>query len=206
MSTKTAREESTVVEPDSLTPGPDSGKTVEKIHTDNESGSTPPKRTGRGKRIVRMVVATLVGAACLTVFVVQLRQYLDERQMSSARDDVAAIASQGVTSALSYKADSVDGDLTKAADTMTGEFLDYYTKFTKDIVAPAAKEKNINTTANVIGSAVVTVSDSNAEVLLFVNQSTTSSASPNPSQSASSVRVKLERTDSKWLINSFEPL
>jgi Mce-associated membrane protein len=45
-----------------------------------------------------------------------------------------------------------------------------------------------------------------AKVLVFVNQTTTSSDRNEPSQSASSVVVTLNKIDGKWLISAFDPV
>ena len=45
-----------------------------------------------------------------------------------------------------------------------------------------------------------------AKVLVFVNQTTTSSDRAEPTQAASSVIVTLNHVDGKWLISAFDPV
>ena len=45
-----------------------------------------------------------------------------------------------------------------------------------------------------------------ANVLLFVNQGTTSKENPDGSFVASSVKVGLKKVDGHWLISTFDPV
>jgi Mce-associated membrane protein len=45
-----------------------------------------------------------------------------------------------------------------------------------------------------------------ADVLVFVNQVTTSKERPTPALSTSSVMVTLVRSDGRWLISAFNPV
>ncbi len=90
---------------------------------------------------------------------------------------------------------------------MTGDFLSYYTQFTEQIVTPAAKEKSVKTTASVVRAAVSDIEPDSAEVLVFINQTTTSKENPDGGAfAASSVKVGLTKVDGAWLIESFDPV
>jgi Mce-associated membrane protein len=64
---------------------------------------------------------------------------------------------------------------------------------TEQIVASAAKQKSLKTTAHVMGAAVSELHPDSAVVLVFVDQSTTGKDKPNPSPAASDVLVSLTR-------------
>ena len=89
---------------------------------------------------------------------------------------------------------------------LTGEFLSYYTQFTEQIVTPAAKEKSVKTAASVVRAAVADIQPESAEVLVFINQTTTSKENPDGAFAASSVKVGLKKIDGNWLIESFDPV
>jgi Mce-associated membrane protein len=89
---------------------------------------------------------------------------------------------------------------------LTGDFLSYYDQFTQQIVAPAAKQKAVKTTAVVLRAALSEFHPDSAIALLFVNQSSQSKDRPEPTLSSSSVIVKLTKADGKWLISSFDPV
>jgi Mce-associated membrane protein len=89
---------------------------------------------------------------------------------------------------------------------MTGQFLDYYSDFTKNVVTPAAKEKGVKTEANVARAAVSEMHPDKADVLVFVNQVTTSKSRPTPALATSTVLVTMVRNGDRWLISEFNPV
>ncbi|WP_396909038.1 hypothetical protein [Mycolicibacterium sp.] len=107
---------------------------------------------------------------------------------------------------LSYAPNSLDGDFATAKAHLTGEFLTYYSQFVDQFVAPAAKQKDIHASASVVRAAAVDVQPNTAQVLVFINQATTSRENPEPAQAASAVKVGLAKIDGKWLISSFDPI
>ncbi|ORW32757.1 hypothetical protein AWB91_09720 [Mycobacterium paraense] len=132
-------------------------------------------------------------------------------QDSSMRADRAA-AAQSVAAAtdstialLSYRPDSVDKDLTAARDLLTGTFRDSYTSFTRDVVIPGAKQKSIAAIATVPAAGSVSATEKRAVVLVFVDQTVTVGNDP-PTESASTVRVALEKVGDRWLISDFTPI
>lgn len=119
---------------------------------------------------------------------------------------VSDAARDGTVALLSYAPDSLDKDLANAKSHLTGEFLKYYSQFTDQIVAPAAKQKGVKTEATVARAAVSELHADDAVVLVFVNQVTTSKDRPDPALATSSVVVKLTKTDGRWLISEFNPV
>ena len=106
---------------------------------------------------------------------------------------------------LSYKPDTVDQQLNSARDLLTGEFRDSYTSLINDVVIPGAKQKQISAVASVPAIASVSADPKHAVVLVFVNQTVVVGQDP-PSDTASSVRVTMEKVDDRWLISEFEPV
>lgn len=88
---------------------------------------------------------------------------------------------------------------------MTGQFRDSYTTLIHDVVIPGAKQKDITAVTTVPGAALVSATPERAVVLVFVNQTTTVGDTP-PTDSASSVRVTLDRVGNGWLISDFNPV
>lgn len=136
-----------------------------------------------------------------------VNQYKPDQQTdpSVARAAINA-ASDGTVALLSYSPDTLDKDFATAKSHLSGDFLSYYDQFTQQIVAPAAKQKALKTTAHVMRAAVSELHPNSAVVLVFVDQSTTSKDSPDPSMAASSVLVNLALVDGKWLITKFTPV
>ena len=107
---------------------------------------------------------------------------------------------------LSYSPESLDKDFATAKSHLSGDFLSYYTDFTQQIVAPAARQKSLKTSARVVDAALSELRPDSAVVLLYVDQTTTSKDSPNPAMSTSSVLVRMARVNGNWLIVKFDPL
>jgi Mce-associated membrane protein len=132
---------------------------------------------------------------------------LPDREMDSDAANVAISAARdGAVAVLSYSPDTLDHDFSSAKSHLTGDFLSYYDQFTQQIVAPAAKQKAVKTTAVVLRAAVADLHPNSAVVLLFVNQSTQSKDRPEPTFTSSSVTVTLAKANGRWLISSFTPV
>jgi Mce-associated membrane protein len=114
-------------------------------------------------------------------------------------------ATDGTIALLSYKPDTVEKDLEAARGRLTGTFLDAYTSLTHDVVIPGAHQKQISAVATVPAAASTSATDNHAVVLLFVNQ-TVVIGKEAPADTASSVRVTLDKIDGRWLISQFDPV
>ena len=127
------------------------------------------------------------------------------RQSQTAAEQSVRAAADSVVEILSYRSDTVDRDLTAAADRLTGGFHDQYTQLVRSVVAPGAKQQHISAVAMVPAAASVSASANHAVVLVFVNQTTTI-GDDAPTQTTSSVRVTLDEVHDRWLISQFDPV
>lgn len=136
--------------------------------------------------------------------------YLKWMDNSVRNSELAAVTSvqaarDGTIALLSYTPAEVEQQLGAARDLLTGEFRDSYTSLTNDVVIPGAREKQIAAVASVPAAASVSATPDEAVVLLFVNQTVT--VGPDaPTDTASSVRVTLEKHGDRWLISKFDPV
>ncbi|BBY39994.1 hypothetical protein MMAN_41280 [Mycobacterium mantenii] len=117
--------------------------------------------------------------------------------VAAAKDSTAAL--------LSYQPDTVDKDLGAARDRLTGTFKDSYTQLTHDVVIPGAKKQRISAVATVPAAASVSATPQHAVVLVCVDQMVTV-GNDAPTETASTVRVTLDKTGARWLISSFDPI
>ncbi|MDZ4233713.1 MAG: hypothetical protein U1C73_08110 [Dietzia sp.] len=195
----TLSEESEVAQPTGEEPG----------ETSTDIESVDPRRSRGGRRTIVGAVAlaaALVASAALAGWL-YVNQYRPDQQTDPAASKVALdAATSGTIALLSYSPESLDQDFTAAKARLTGDFLSYYTQFTEQIVTPAAKEKSVKTTASVVRAAVSDIEPDSAEVLVFINQTTTSKENPDGAFAASSVKVGLTKVDGAWLIESFDPV
>ncbi len=171
-----------------------------------EGETTEPRRTRRTALVAGSLALLLVASAGLAGWL-YLNQYRPDQQTDPAAQQVVIdAATTGTVALLSYSPESLDQDFAAAKARLTGSFLSYYTQFTDEIVTPAAKQKAVKTTASVVRAAVSQMHPDDAEVLVFINQSTTSTENPDGAFAASSVRVGLTKVDGAWLIDTFDPV
>jgi Mce-associated membrane protein len=148
------------------------------------------------------VIAAVGLAACLFVL-----QYRPDRQLDDAAAQRAIrAASDGAVAALSYSSENMERDFTRARSHLTGDFLAYYDKFTKEIVIPTVQQKHLGQTASVLRAAVSELEPNSAVVLVFLNESTTSKDKPQPLITSSAVRITLTKVDGSWLISKLDPV
>jgi Mce-associated membrane protein len=147
------------------------------------------------------VVAAVALAACVYVL-----QYRPDRQIddAAARRAIQA-ASDGAVATLSYSPESMDQDFAKARSHLTGDFLAYYDKFTKEFVIPMVQQKQLRQTATVARAAVSELEANSAVVLVFIDETTTGKDKPQPLMTPSSVRITLTKVNGAWLISKLDP-
>jgi Mce-associated membrane protein len=156
-----------------------------------------------GPSLLTLLVLVAVGLAGGLYFF----QYRPDRNTdTSAAQTAIRAASDGTVALLSYSPDTLDRDFATAKSHLTGDFLDYYTTFTTQVVAPAAAQKAVKTSATVVRAAIAELGPRSAVVLVFVDQSTSSTDKPDPTMTSSSVLVTLTKVNDAWLISSFDPV
>jgi Mce-associated membrane protein len=188
---------------------------VESAENTADDGAAPGRRQRvvaalrkrSSRRVLWALLALLVAASLALLATLVYRVYLPDRDTDAAAAKAAiASASEGTVAVLSYSPETLDHDFSSAKSHLTGDFLKYYNQFTTQIVAPAAKQKSVKTTAVVLRAALSEFQANSATVLLFVNQSTQSKDRPEPTYTSSSVVVSMTKADGKWLISSFNPV
>jgi Mce-associated membrane protein len=202
----------TVDDVDAAEPGADDSIT-EAASEDNDSRKQTARRQHGRPRILRkvkvvpavLVLLLLIFGGAATWLYLKRYQPNQETDPSVARAALNA-ASDGTVALLSYSPESLDKDFATAKSHLAGDIRSSYSHFTEQIVAPAAKQKSLKTTAHVMGAAVSELHPDSAVVLVFVDQRTTSKDSPDPSLAASSVLVSMTRVNGNWLITKFDPI
>jgi Mce-associated membrane protein len=148
------------------------------------------------------VIAAVGLAACLFGL-----QYRPDRQLDDAAAQRAIrAASDGAVAALSYSSETMDHDFVRARSHLTGDFLAYYDKFTKEIVIPTVQQKHLAQTASVLRAAVSELEPNSAVVLVFLNETTTGKDKPQPLITSSGVRITLTKVGGSWLISKLDPV
>lgn len=169
------------------------------------SAGRSASRTGLWRRI--LTYGILPGLALIMAMGAGYLKWQDNsfhESQTAAKQSVAS-ATDGAVTLLSYRPDTVEKDLNAARDRLTGNFRDAYWQLVRDVVIPGAKQKQITATATVAGAAPMTASESHATVLVFVDQTITV-GNDAPTNTASSLRVTLDKVHDRWLISGFDPV
>ncbi len=194
--------------------------TVEDTETASDTADaslTDDKRPSRGVTTSRVaswclehwraivLSALAVGGVGLAVGLF-LFLYRPDREIDDAAAQRAiGAASDGAVAALSYSPDNMVRDFADAKSHLTGEFLDYYDKFTKEMVTPIVQQKRIAQTATVVRAAISELHPNSAVVLVFLNETTVGKDKKEPLTTPSSVRITLTKVDGSWLISKLDP-
>ncbi|AGB25213.1 hypothetical protein Mycsm_05002 [Mycobacterium sp. JS623] len=206
---QTTEEETTVPSDMETEQVEDAEKTDESTEAADESTEAAepekPKRRIQWARVFAFGV--LPAIALLLALGAGYLKWMDNsvRNDESARDESIKAAKDSTVAMLSYKPDTVEQQLNAARDLLTGYFRDSYTSLTHDVVIPGAKQKQISAVATVPAAASVSASPRHAVVLVFVNQ-TVIVGQDAPTDTASSVRVTLDKLGDRWLISKFDPV
>lgn len=183
----------------------DVAETDSKPTTNDSDSDVPPER----RRIAwprLLAYGVLPGFALVLALVVGYVKWLDRsNDLASARSESVRVASEDAAALLSYHAESVERDLAGARERLTGDFKDAYTALTREVVIPGAKEKHITARAKVSAAASVSVTDSHAVVLAFVDQTVTIGEGA-PTDTTPVLRVTLDKVNGKWLVSHFDPV
>lgn len=173
--------------------------------SESTEAADKPKRSIQWGRV--FAYGVLPAVALLLALGAGYLKWMDNsvRDSAVARDASMQAAKDSTVALLSYQPDTVEKQLGDARSLLAGDFRDSYTSLTNDVVIPGAKQKQISAVATVPAVASVTADPNHAVVLLFVNQ-TVIVGQGAPSDSASSVRVTLDKIDGRWLISKFDPV
>lgn len=158
------------------------------------------------RRVVPWACVALVVVAAAVVCAVTGFRYFDNRASEQARTQVVPVAQRTVEAMFTYNFMTVDAELPKAADNLTGSFRDDYLKLIKEAIAPGAKDKQLNVQATTQAAGVVSTEPARAVVMLYLNQVSTGKDSPQANISTSRVKVSLDRDGNRWMVSEVTPI
>ena len=176
------------------------------VEPEDTAAAAPSPDRPRRNRLTRFAAAALLVSALLAGSVYWFVFRPDHLTDQQARDEAIEAARSGTVAVLTYSPETVDKDLADAKSRLTGDFLKQYSEFTTQTVVPAAKNAGVKTEATVTRAALSQMKPGTAQVLVFVNQVTTSRARPTPALATSSVIVTMVNEGGHWLISDFKPI
>ena len=123
-------------------------------------------------------------------------------QVTDAIRTAPGAAEQAAATILAYDYESLEADRDAAAALMTPEYRKEYVETFDDLVLEAARERKARVEADVRASGVAAAGPDRVEVLLFVNQTTVSTANSGEPQTAlNRVVLALEKVDGAWRVD-----
>jgi Mce-associated membrane protein len=171
------------------------------------AGSADATTTGSSRRPdwILLVAAVVTLALVLTAGLVALRARTAART-ETARTAAQAAAESDVVDLLSYDYRHLDRDFARARSHLTGKFVADYTTTTQHTVRPLAPQVHAVVKATVASSSVVRASENTVVVLLFVNQTTTSTRLEAPRTDLNRVRLTMTRVGGAWKVSKVAAL
>jgi Mce-associated membrane protein len=135
------------------------------------------------------------------------RQVSEQSEVDSARRTAPAVAERAAAAILAYDYKSLESDRNAAAQFMTPEYRKEYLDTFDALVLQQAPKQKAHVEASVRASGVTAAGADRVEVLLFVNQTTTSTANSGEPQTAlNRVVFSMVRQGDTWRVDDISPL
>ncbi len=162
-----------------------------------------------GSRASLLVLSAVLLVAVLLTSLLALgllgNRGIEEIRQADATDSAGlaatAAAERAATAILAYDASSLDSDQAAAERFMTPTFAQKYDATFEKVVKPAAEESKAKVTAEVQGSSVVRAAPDRVRVLLFVDQTTVSTANQGPQKALNRVELDMVERSGTWLVD-----
>lgn len=144
-----------------------------------------------------MAIAILTGAAIVGW------QWKQQRDTDIAAREGLGAAQRFIGVLTNIDGNKLDENFASAAEGSTGEFKDTYAQSSAQLRRLLAENK---ATAHgmVVESAVRSASPDSVEVLLFVDQSVSNAAHPEPRLDRSRIRMTMSKVEGRWLASKVE--
>ncbi|MGY1897276.1 hypothetical protein [Nocardia gipuzkoensis] len=166
----------------------------------------PSESAGRGRmsRVLELVrrgllpVGAVVAVAAIVAAAVLGWQLKKERDVDAAAEAGLAAARSYAVTLTSVDSGTLDRDFAAVLDGSTGEFHDMYTRSSGQLRQLLLDNKATGK-GTVLDAAVKSATETKVEVLLFIDQTVTNTASADPRVDRSRVLMTMELVDGRWL-------
>jgi Mce-associated membrane protein len=159
-----------------------------------------PHRPAGKRWAVAAVAAGVVFVGAAAFGGAMLQPYLADRALVHTKLDIARTAADAITTLWTYTPDNMDKLPDRSAGYLGGDFAIEYRKYIDAIVA-TNKQAQVTNTTQVMGTAVETVTPTEATALVYTNSVATSPSTKGiPSLRYLSYRLTMQHREAKWLI------
>lgn len=167
------------------------------------AGRRSPRHRASTALLAGVLVLALAALAALGVVVTRVR---GAGAVETARDQALAAAQDRAVDVLSYDYRHLDRDFARARADLTGGFAKDYAATTSKLVRPGARQYKVVVRAEVAAASVVSAGRHRVVVLLFVNQTTTSTRLDGPKVDLNRVRLTMTDVHGRWLVSDVQAL
>lgn len=159
-----------------------------------------PHRPAGKRLLTAAAVASVVFVGASAFAAAMLQPYLADRAAVATKVNIARTATEAITTLWSYTPEDMATLPDRSSRYLSGEFASEYRRYIDAIVSTNEQAKVTNTT-QVMGTAVESLTPTEATALVYTNSVSTSPVSKNvPSLRYLSYRLTMERDGSDWLI------
>jgi Mce-associated membrane protein len=176
---------------------------AESTEADGEPEPEPvlvPHRPAGKRLLIAAAAASVVFVGAGAFAGAMLQPYLADRAAVDTKVTIARTATDAITTLWSYTPEDMATLPDRSSRYLAGEFASEYRRYIDAIVSTNEQAKVTNTT-QVMGTAVESLTPTEATALVYTNSVSTSPVSKNvPSLRYLSYRLTMERDGSHWLI------
>jgi Mce-associated membrane protein len=127
------------------------------------------------------------------------------RAEQQASRELPPLAAQQIPLILGFDYQTVERSRTEVYNLMTPDFRRQYEEDTTKNVIPQARDRQVVSQVNVVGSGMLSAQRDSGSVLVFMNRTVTDK-SKTPVYDGSRLRVDYQKIDGKWLIKDIKLL
>lgn len=147
-----------------------------------------------------LAVITIAASALAIVFGVQLKNRID---IENAGQEALRTAESYAVALTSIDTRNLDRDFARVLEGATGEFKDMYSSSSSQL-RQLLVDNQATGKGTVIDAGIRSQSENKVEVMLFVDQTVTNTASPDPRLDRSRILMTMEKVDGRWLASKVE--
>lgn len=183
------------------------------------------ERDRSGDRVARgwLVVPALLAVLVLLAGVVLVRQLMGTDEPVGTPDGTTplvagavvaseeakragmAAATEATQKVLSYQASTLAEDMETARAELAGDMLEQYDE-TMEAITRQTEKNQVEVEATVVASSIISATEHDAKVLLFVNQVTTGKHLEQPRADLNRVVVTVHRGEGEWSVTALDAL
>ncbi|MCU1586549.1 MAG: putative rane protein [Frankiales bacterium] len=167
--------------------------------------SEPAPRRVRTLVLVLSVVAALLAAACVALFLVARAEKSDRADLRSAREAASRAAGELVVNLDALSSGTVDADMKRVVLGSTGTFKTQFTKSQAELRDYIVKQK-ISSEGELQSVAVIRSDTDTATVLVAVDRTFKDATHKDGVVANDRWKLDLEKHGGRWLVADLEPV